>query len=125
LTPTQRFSHKDPKSHPKKLSARVRFPGALDMAPYTTHARAAGAGPGPPGLYAYELFAVVCHEGALDTGHYYAFARAQDAVRPCAPAVRHALMRTPCATVVQVRRRQVRRPARPGPPWRGVDASPG
>ncbi len=32
-------------------------------------------------MYEYELFAVVNHEGQMDTGHYTDFARYQDEVR--------------------------------------------
>ena len=32
-------------------------------------------------MYEYELFCVVCHEGQIDNGHYYCFARSQDEVR--------------------------------------------
>jgi ubiquitin carboxyl-terminal hydrolase 22/27/51 len=31
-------------------------------------------------MYAYELYAVVCHEGAMNNGHYYTYARYQDEV---------------------------------------------
>ena len=36
---------------------------------------------GPVSMYEYELFAVVNHEGQMDTGHYTNFARYQDEVR--------------------------------------------
>lgn len=32
-------------------------------------------------MYEYDLFAVVCHEGQIDNGHYTCFARSQDEVR--------------------------------------------
>jgi ubiquitin C-terminal hydrolase len=32
-------------------------------------------------MYEYDLFAVICHEGQLDNGHYIIFARYQDEVR--------------------------------------------
>jgi ubiquitin carboxyl-terminal hydrolase 22/27/51 len=35
---------------------------------------------GPETMYAYELYSVVCHEGAIDNGHYYTYARYQDEV---------------------------------------------
>lgn len=44
---------------------------------------------GPEALYEYDLFAVVCHEGGIDNGHYTCFARSQDevrSVRSCLPA---------------------------------------
>ena len=36
--------------------------------------------PGPDVLYEYNLFAVICHEGQIDNGHYTNFARFQDEV---------------------------------------------
>ena len=36
--------------------------------------------PGPDALYEYNLFAVICHEGQIDNGHYTNFARFQDEV---------------------------------------------
>ena len=36
---------------------------------------------GPEALYEYDLFAVVCHEGQMDNGHYTCYARSQDEVR--------------------------------------------
>jgi hypothetical protein len=39
--------------------------------------------PGPEALYEYELFAVICHEGQIDNGHYTNFARFQDEVGTC------------------------------------------
>ena len=35
---------------------------------------------GPEALYEYDLFAVVCHEGAIDNGHYTCYARSHDEV---------------------------------------------
>ena len=40
-----------------------------------------GVKTGPVSMYEYELFAVVNHEGQMDTGHYTDFARYQDEVR--------------------------------------------
>ena len=37
---------------------------------------------GPEAMYDYDLFAVVCHEGQIDNGHYTCFARSHDEVRP-------------------------------------------
>ena len=42
---------------------------------------------GPEALYEYDLFAVVCHEGQIDNGHYTCFARSHDEVRPLSPFV--------------------------------------
>ena len=36
--------------------------------------------PGPDALYEYDLFAVICHEGQIDNGHYTNFARFQEEV---------------------------------------------
>lgn len=33
-------------------------------------------------MYEYDLFAVICHEGGIDNGHYINFARSGDEVRP-------------------------------------------
>lgn len=35
---------------------------------------------GPYATYDYDLFAVINHEGQIDTGHYTNFARSQDEV---------------------------------------------
>jgi len=77
-----------------KVDGHLRFPASLNMAPYTTLAmtirdkenekesktKAAAAIPdlGPEVLYEYDLFAVICHEGQMDNGHYTNFARFQD-----------------------------------------------
>ncbi|GMS84426.1 hypothetical protein PENTCL1PPCAC_6601 [Pristionchus entomophagus] len=68
----------------KKMTTRVTFAEKLDMSPYTTSYR------NQPHLfdysrgstahinrrsYEYTLFAVVQHEGSLDSGHYTAFVR--------------------------------------------------
>ncbi|PIL35646.1 hypothetical protein GSI_02376 [Ganoderma sinense ZZ0214-1] len=81
------------KSAARKIEAPVRFPAALNMAPYTTlvmHKQEQlkdAAGPatlvpdrnlGPEALYDYDLFAVVCHEGQIDNGHYTCFSRSHD-----------------------------------------------
>ncbi|KAL1949431.1 hypothetical protein VTO73DRAFT_8312 [Trametes versicolor] len=94
----KRFEHKSvDRSAARKIEARVRFPSSLNMAPYTTlvmHKQellkdggAASASPaslipdrslGPETLYEYDLFAVVCHEGQIDNGHYTCYARSHD-----------------------------------------------
>ncbi|KAF9519687.1 hypothetical protein BS47DRAFT_1288052, partial [Hydnum rufescens UP504] len=73
-----------------KIDTPVRYPATLDVAPYTSLAigmkASQGGGRsntnavllGPQTQYEYELFAVVNHEGQLDTGHYTNFARYQD-----------------------------------------------
>ena len=42
---------------------------------------------GPEAMYDYDLFAVVCHEGQIDNGHYTCFARSHDEVCPRRPPV--------------------------------------
>lgn len=81
----KRFEQKtlDP-STAHKIEAPVRFPASLDMAEFTTLAlkeRGKGDGtpvPGPMGLYEYDLFCVVCHQGHIDNGHYTCYSRYQD-----------------------------------------------
>lgn len=95
---SQRFKHD---STATKIDTYVRFPATLNMAPYTT--MASGTDPcvvhipthlsllnacsfsdparlGPSALYEYELFAVVIHEGQVNSGHYTNFARFGDHV---------------------------------------------
>ncbi|KAH9850308.1 cysteine proteinase [Lenzites betulinus] len=91
----KRFEHKSvDKSAARKIEAPVRFPSSLNMAPYTTLVmhkqelfKESGAAPpslipdsalGPESLYDYDLFAVVCHEGQIDNGHYTCYARSHD-----------------------------------------------
>jgi len=95
----KRFEHRSAdRSAARKIEARVRFPAKINMAPYTTYvvgnkAVTKGKGakpgvmtgsdnrfayPGPEALYEYELFAVICHEGQIDNGHYTNFARFHD-----------------------------------------------
>lgn len=38
---------------------------------------------GPDGMYEYDLFAVINHEGQMNNGHYTNFARFGDEVRFC------------------------------------------
>lgn len=92
----KRFEHRTgDKAAAKKIDTRVRFPASINMAPYTTFA-VSGSGkgpskgktkypnsdpfpyPGPDAMYEYDLFAVICHEGQIDNGHYTNFARFQD-----------------------------------------------
>ncbi|RDX57434.1 cysteine proteinase [Lentinus brumalis] len=91
----KRFEHNSAdKSAARKIEAPVRFPASLNMAPYTTlvmhkqeQLKEGGSAAmslvpdralGPEALYEYDLFAVVCHEGGIDNGHYTCFARSQD-----------------------------------------------
>ncbi|KAI0635856.1 cysteine proteinase [Trametes polyzona] len=91
----KRFEHKSAdRSAARKIEAPVRFPSSLNMAPYTTlvmHKQellkeSGSATPslipdralGPEALYDYDLFAVVCHEGQIDNGHYTCYARSHD-----------------------------------------------
>lgn len=82
----KRFAHSATSS---KVETPVRFPSRLDMRPYVE----TDAGPSKPpsvdgnevegdnlpsSLYAYDLFAVVTHEGKLDNGHYWADVRSGD-----------------------------------------------
>jgi len=45
------------------------------MLPYTSAGSSSQKDPGPESIYLYELFCVINHEGAMDTGHYTNFAR--------------------------------------------------
>ncbi|EPS95951.1 hypothetical protein FOMPIDRAFT_152388 [Fomitopsis schrenkii] len=89
----KRFEHKTgDKTAAQKIEAPVRFPSTINMAPYTslamavreregkdgTQTSALFSIPGPGSMYEYDLFAVVCHEGQIDNGHYTCFARSQD-----------------------------------------------
>ncbi|KDQ59150.1 hypothetical protein JAAARDRAFT_715565 [Jaapia argillacea MUCL 33604] len=75
----KRFEHK---SSAQKIDTFVRFPATLNMAPYTTLVMSMkdkeNGYTGPEALYEYDLFAVICHEGQIDNGHYTNYARCQD-----------------------------------------------
>ncbi|KAG9049338.1 hypothetical protein FS837_010552, partial [Tulasnella sp. UAMH 9824] len=74
----KRFKHDNTAT---KIDTHIRFPANLNMAPYTSIATGAKADPallGPPAMYEYELFAVVNHEGQVNTGHYTNYARFED-----------------------------------------------
>ncbi|KAG6819554.1 hypothetical protein H0H93_010764 [Arthromyces matolae] len=82
---TNRFEHKtSDKSSTRKIDAPIRIPASICMAPYTTFAledpekTAQGIFPGPSGMFDYDLFAVINHEGNMDNGHYTNFARYQN-----------------------------------------------
>ncbi|TCD65249.1 hypothetical protein EIP91_002957 [Steccherinum ochraceum] len=87
----KRFEHKTADhSTAHKIESSVRFPASINMAEYTTLVMNARNGkdekggseqhpyPGPPALYDYDLFSVVCHDGHIDNGHYTCFTRHQD-----------------------------------------------
>ncbi|KAI0342806.1 cysteine proteinase [Trametopsis cervina] len=84
----KRFEHPtSDKSSARKIERRVRFPAELNMAEFTTLAQKSQpegknpsqfSVPGPSSVYEYDLFAVVCHEGSIDNGHYTCFTRHQD-----------------------------------------------
>ncbi|KAI0315555.1 hypothetical protein OF83DRAFT_1199383 [Amylostereum chailletii] len=73
------------KGSARKISTPVRIPSMINMAPYTSAAQSARAGPdnpfpypGPESMYEYELFSVINHEGQIDNGHYTNFSRIRD-----------------------------------------------
>ncbi|KAF8340377.1 uncharacterized protein EI90DRAFT_3035339 [Cantharellus anzutake] len=80
----KRFKQNGNSSTVQKVEHPVRFPATLDMSPFTTHAvgmkdeGSRRAKMGPLSMYEYELFAVVNHEGQMDTGHYTNYARYHD-----------------------------------------------
>ncbi|KAL1406081.1 hypothetical protein Q8F55_007764 [Vanrija albida] len=82
----KRFAHNSTSS---KVETPVKFPSRLDMRPYVEGSSGTasktpsvdGDAPDddlPSSLYAYDLFAVVTHEGKLDNGHYWADVRSGD-----------------------------------------------
>ncbi|KZV68313.1 cysteine proteinase [Peniophora sp. CONT] len=81
----KRFEQTGPASV-RKIGTPVRIPSRINMAPYTYLAQAASKSepgsflthPGPEGMYEYDLFAIINHEGDLNTGHYTNFARFED-----------------------------------------------
>ncbi|KAF8360632.1 hypothetical protein PRIPAC_87555, partial [Pristionchus pacificus] len=71
----------------KKMTTRVTFAEKLDMSPYTTSCRKqpklfdgknGSAAHINRRSFEYTLFAVVQHEGSLDSGHYTAFVRSNN-----------------------------------------------
>ncbi|KAL1918035.1 uncharacterized protein VTP21DRAFT_3301 [Calcarisporiella thermophila] len=63
-----------------KIETMIRFPEVLDMTPYTTSAKRASMNgdannKGSELRHIYRLFAVINHEGKMDTGHYTMFAK--------------------------------------------------
>ncbi|KAF8720618.1 hypothetical protein AX14_010860 [Amanita brunnescens Koide BX004] len=81
----KRFEQKaTDKTTTRKIGTQIRFPATLNMAPYTTlymreAEKESGGMPvsfmGPDGMYEYDLFAVINHEGQMNNGHYTNFAR--------------------------------------------------
>lgn len=63
----KRFQHTGSSS--SKIDTHVEFPLYLDMSPYTCSQES--------GLV-YELYAVVCHHGSLNTGHYTCMVKGRD-----------------------------------------------
>ncbi|KAI0784536.1 cysteine proteinase [Abortiporus biennis] len=92
----KRFEHKSAdRTAAQKIEAAVQFPASLNMLEFTTlwmkvqEGGEKGKGhknisastsniPGPQTMYDYDLYAVICHEGQIDNGHYTSFARYQD-----------------------------------------------
>ncbi|KAI9594103.1 hypothetical protein BDF19DRAFT_396612 [Syncephalis fuscata] len=74
----KRFEHSQNAS---KIESHIRFPETLDMTQFTSRARGANAHKSTPTsspACQYRLYAVVCHQGKLDNGHYTAYARCRD-----------------------------------------------
>ncbi|KAH8118181.1 cysteine proteinase [Phellopilus nigrolimitatus] len=81
----KRFEHdgQNGKSTPKKIDTHILIPAMLNMTPYTTLGIKSQESEkhvplGPEAMYEYDLFAVINHDGQIDTGHYTNFARSQD-----------------------------------------------
>lgn len=68
----KRFAHGATSS---KVELPVKFPSHLNMRPYVDDTENESV---PESLFAYDLFAVVTHEGKLDNGHYWAHVRSGD-----------------------------------------------
>lgn len=77
----KRFEHSN-RLH-KKISTIIAFPEQLDMSPFMSHRRnnhnnnSQNFSPVSLEDNRYSLFAVINHDGSLDTGHYTAFIRQQ------------------------------------------------
>jgi ubiquitin carboxyl-terminal hydrolase 22/27/51 len=71
----KRFEHSS--QNRSKIETAIRIGQVLDMTPYTSasvlHLRALGEPLKPLVGCRYKLFAVICHEGKLETGHYTAY----------------------------------------------------
>lgn len=74
----KRFEHL---ASAQKIESSISFPLALDMLPYTTSSKRRGVST-PAGetasSYLYDLFAVVNHEGQMNTGHYTNFCKSRN-----------------------------------------------
>jgi ubiquitin carboxyl-terminal hydrolase 22/27/51 len=66
----KRFEHGTSTS---KIETKIRFPIELDLTPYTTSKKRSSDN-------IYTLFAVVNHQGKVDTGHYTMFAKHRNEV---------------------------------------------
>ena len=64
-------------------------------------------------MYEYDLFAVINHEGQIDTGHYTNYACFQDEV--CSFAFFEIYLKVTVDIVVQIRRRKVNTPTPSSP----------
>lgn len=82
----KRFEHSSIQD--KKISTFISFPEQLDMTPFTSHRRNGNNNSSLKNMpkngedtaftdNRYSLFAVINHEGSLETGHYTAFIRQQ------------------------------------------------
>lgn len=82
----KRFEHSSIQD--KKISTFISFPEQLDMTPFTSHRRNGNNNSALENMpkngedtaftdNRYSLFAVINHEGSLETGHYTAFIRQQ------------------------------------------------
>ncbi|KAJ1958265.1 hypothetical protein IWQ62_004926, partial [Dispira parvispora] len=67
----KRFEHSKGSS---KIESFVRIPSELDMTPFTIQGRHNAAPLGVNSACQYHLFAVINHEGSLETGHYTMYA---------------------------------------------------
>eukprot|EP00842_Homolaphlyctis_polyrhiza_P002241 jgi/Hompol1/3017/HPOL_003090-RA len=76
----KRFEHSATAS--TKIETFVRVPADLDMTPHTTRAVKSRDKLDTIPTYKYSLFAIVNHEGKIDTGHYKAFAKCRGQLPP-------------------------------------------
>ncbi|ORY94944.1 hypothetical protein BCR43DRAFT_494854 [Syncephalastrum racemosum] len=67
----KRFEHG---SSASKIETKIKFPVELDMTPYTTLGRQKSKHSGT-GAHLYTLFAVINHQGKLDSGHYTMYSK--------------------------------------------------
>ncbi|KAJ7847826.1 hypothetical protein B0H14DRAFT_2356983, partial [Mycena olivaceomarginata] len=111
----KRFEHKADKSTARKIDTRIRFPVALNMAPFTTLVMKAAEKenngpvyPGPVAMYEYDFFAVINHEGQINSGNYTNYARFEDKYRfdddKVAPASLGSVLASPAYMCFYVKR---------------------